>query len=153
MDNGGQRIATLLVYLNSLTDQDGGATVFRDLKDSQGQQLKVRPKRGNALLFFPATIIADSIDGGHDDDDDANGLQTTRNVNNAVPDDRTLHKGEQVKIGDKSSSSLQNKQKVIAQMWVHEREYQPAVPQGNCHVDAEKAVREMERKLGLVTDE
>eukprot|EP00814_Leptocylindrus_danicus_P020812 CAMPEP_0116022142 /NCGR_PEP_ID=MMETSP0321-20121206/10810_1 /TAXON_ID=163516 /ORGANISM="Leptocylindrus danicus var. danicus, Strain B650" /LENGTH=143 /DNA_ID=CAMNT_0003493155 /DNA_START=170 /DNA_END=601 /DNA_ORIENTATION=- len=143
MENGGQRIATLLVYLNSLTDdQDGGATVFRDLKDSQGQQLKVRPKRGNALLFFPATISGE--------------YDATGNVNNAVPDDRTLHKGEPVKISSKSSSSSsssQNKQKVIAQMWVHEREYQPAVPQGNCHMDAEDAVREMERKLGLVTDE
>lgn len=33
---GGQRTATLLVYLTELTDSDGGATVFRDLKGVDG---------------------------------------------------------------------------------------------------------------------
>lgn len=66
--NGGQRLATLLVYLNS--PQRGGGTVFRDLKDAKGRQLAVRPKKGSALLFFPA--FADG-----------------------TPDDRTLHQGEE----------------------------------------------------------
>jgi hypothetical protein len=33
---GGQRTATLLVYLTELSASDGGATVFRDLTDSNG---------------------------------------------------------------------------------------------------------------------
>lgn len=45
--NGGQRVATVLVYLNDV--HLGGATVFSKL------QLKVQPKRGVALVFFPAT--------------------------------------------------------------------------------------------------
>lgn len=66
LTNGGQRLATILVYLNDI--HSGGGTVFRDL-ESQGSPLTMQPKRGSALLFFPA-----SLDGR--------------------PDDRTLHKGE-----------------------------------------------------------
>jgi hypothetical protein len=33
---GGQRTATLLVYLTELSAADGGATMFRDLTDSNG---------------------------------------------------------------------------------------------------------------------
>ena len=67
LENGGQRIATLLVYLNTV--QRGGGTIFRDLKDANGDLLKVMPVQGSALLFFPA--FADGR-----------------------PDDRTLHKGQ-----------------------------------------------------------
>eukprot|EP00752_Nemacystus_decipiens_P013012 g11511.t2 len=45
---GGQRIANLLVYLNDLADDDGGATVFKNLG------LRVRPRKGSALVFFPS---------------------------------------------------------------------------------------------------
>lgn len=38
---GGQRTATLLVYLTELTHPDGGATMFRDLKSSDGGVLRV----------------------------------------------------------------------------------------------------------------
>jgi prolyl 4-hydroxylase len=71
--NGGQRLATLLIYLNTV--QEGGGTIFRDLKDRDGDPLTMRPVQGTALLFFPA---------------DANGK----------PDDRTLHKGEVVTLDD-----------------------------------------------------
>eukprot|EP00980_Cylindrotheca_fusiformis_P011752 scaffold2794_cov100-Cylindrotheca_fusiformis.AAC.10 len=46
--NGGQRIITVLVYLNS--PQQGGATHFPNLN------LSVQPKQGTALVFFPATV-------------------------------------------------------------------------------------------------
>ena len=75
LSNGGQRLATLLVYLNTLPVAAGGGTVFRDLCDSAGKKpLCMRPVQGSALLFFPA---------------DAQGR----------PDDRTLHKGEVVADG------------------------------------------------------
>lgn len=73
--NGGQRLATLLVYLNSLPSGKGGGTVFRDLVDRNGDgPLGMTPQQGSALLFFPA-------DG------------------KGNPDDRTLHKGEVVADG------------------------------------------------------
>jgi hypothetical protein len=46
-ENGGQRLATLIVYLNTVSQ--GGATAFKDLN------MKVSPEKGKALLFFPAT--------------------------------------------------------------------------------------------------
>jgi len=68
--NGGQRIATALVYLNDV--HGGGETVFRDLSSTNTQQqLSMTPQQGSLLLFFPSF---------------ANGL----------PDKRTLHKGEKV---------------------------------------------------------
>lgn len=45
LDSSGNRIATLIVYLNDV--KTGGATVFKDLG------LKVQPVKGKALLFFP----------------------------------------------------------------------------------------------------
>lgn len=38
---GGQRVATLLVYHSDLDEDAGGATMFRDLKDENGERLKV----------------------------------------------------------------------------------------------------------------
>ena len=38
---GGQRVATLLVYHTDLEEGEGGATMFRDLKDKHGERLKV----------------------------------------------------------------------------------------------------------------
>jgi hypothetical protein len=40
-DKGGQRCATLLVYLTDLSETDGGATMFRDLGGTDGEPLKV----------------------------------------------------------------------------------------------------------------
>lgn len=67
LDNGGQRVATLLAYLNDVNE--GGGTIFRYLKGPDGNELTMKPKLGSALLFFPA--FADGR-----------------------ADDRTLHKGE-----------------------------------------------------------
>lgn len=54
LDNGGQRLATTLVYLNDLDDVSAaaGATAFRELG------LRVAPRKGMALLFFPAFAAA-----------------------------------------------------------------------------------------------
>lgn len=46
--NGGQRTVTVLVYLNDV--QRGGQTAFPALN------LEVQPKKGMALVFFPATV-------------------------------------------------------------------------------------------------
>jgi prolyl 4-hydroxylase len=45
-NSSGNRIATLLVYLNDV--KSGGATCFKDLN------IQVRPVKGKALLFFPS---------------------------------------------------------------------------------------------------
>ena len=45
--NGGQRVVTVLVYLNDV--REGGATKFPTLN------LEVKPRKGMALVFFPAT--------------------------------------------------------------------------------------------------
>jgi prolyl 4-hydroxylase len=46
--NGGQRVVTVLVYLNDCVE--GGQTQFPVLN------LQVLPRKGTALVFFPATI-------------------------------------------------------------------------------------------------
>mmetsp|Transcript_3089 Transcript_3089/g.9434 ORF Transcript_3089/g.9434 Transcript_3089/m.9434 type:complete len:265 (-) Transcript_3089:99-893(-) len=52
--NGGQRVATVLVYLNDV--HNGGATFFSKLG------LRLLPRKGLALVFFPSTL-----DGALDD--------------------------------------------------------------------------------------
>ena len=44
---GGQRICTVLMYLNTIPTEDGGATGFPLL------DLEVAPQKGTALIFFP----------------------------------------------------------------------------------------------------
>jgi len=46
--NGGQRVATVLIYLNDV--EKGGQTNFPML------DIKVQPKMGMALVFFPSTV-------------------------------------------------------------------------------------------------
>jgi len=59
LSDGGQRIATLLVYLNDV--ENGGSTVFKDL-GLDGKPLKVKPEKGKALLFFPSNRAGEPDD-------------------------------------------------------------------------------------------
>jgi prolyl 4-hydroxylase len=139
--NGGQRMATLLVYLNTV--QEGGGTVFRDLKqeaprrrgeaaddnqqnivmeeeeEEEKHMLTVQPVQGRACIFFPATF--------------ANGK------NDAViarPDDRTLHKG-QVAMDEKR----------IVQIWIHQDTYKATLPSAlNRQEDAIPAIQQLARQ-------
>jgi hypothetical protein len=66
MAMGGQRIVTLIVHVNDMTDKQAGATMFRDLLEpvrfdddsseivNARTRLSVPPQQGRALLFFPA---------------------------------------------------------------------------------------------------
>jgi 2OG-Fe(II) oxygenase superfamily len=113
----GQRIATLLVYLTDLKKEDGGATLFRDLKDNNGDDtskyLRIQPKKGMAVLFFPS----------------AGGIQ------DCPFDIRTLHCGEVV-------SNHASNEKWIAQLWLRQRNYTPTAPPGNRHCDAYSAIND-----------
>jgi hypothetical protein len=66
-ERGGQTLATLLVYLNDVDEDAGGETIFGRLKpgndaSKQGTSpLRVSPKKGQCLVFFPA-----SSDGAFD---------------------------------------------------------------------------------------
>lgn len=107
-NKGGQRIATLLVYLTDIPAEDGGATMFRDLKTPGGERLAVVPKKGSALLFFPAA-------GG---------------ITDTPFDIRTLHCGQAVSEGAKHD-------KWIAQLWLCENKYVPTAPSPkNLHSNA-----------------
>ena len=106
LTKAGQRTATLLVYLTDLANDEGGATMFRDLGGAEGP-LRVRPQKGSALFFFPA---AGGIEG-------------------RPLDIRTLHCGEAVAEDSKQD-------KWIAQLWLREKSYQPTAPPGNTFIDA-----------------
>lgn len=134
--SGGQRIATVLVYLNSIEDNRGGGTVFRDLIEpgkkykngspgvDENDRLTMQPKKGSALIFFPGK-------------------------SNGTPDDRTLHKGEIMKARSGKSNDGYGEEKMIAQIWVHEHEYLPQVPPGNSHESALDPVKQKEIELYL----
>ena len=120
LSNGGQRVATLLVYLTDVESSRGGGTTFRDLKESltSSSPLVKQPQRGSALLFFPSFA-----DGS--------------------PDDRTLHKSEVLK-GDSNDDD----HKWIVQMWTHQRDYQAVLPVGNSNDEARDIMKETSEKLG-----
>jgi hypothetical protein len=119
LNNGGQRVATLLVYLNDV--EEGGCTTFRDLRaggtDASGRptRLAVQPKKGRAVVFCPA-----KSDG--------------------TPDDRTLHAGQPTEEGGC---------KWIAQAWLHETAYAPTAPAGTSQAEATAAVRAFAEAHGL----
>jgi hypothetical protein len=111
-DTGGQRVATLLVYLTDIGENNGGSTAFRDLGGDNEDYLKVQPKKGSALVFFPSA-------GG---------------IANTPFDIRTLHAGEAL-------SDDATEDKWIAQMWLREKTgYQASAPPGNSHADASDAI-------------
>ena len=118
--NGGQRVATLLVYLNDVPD--GGRTAVPGLEgggtDETGAPLRlaVAPKKGRAILFSPAA------------------------ADDGAPDERTLHAGEPTEAGE---------DKWIAQLWTHERAYTPNVPDGSSQAEAMPAVRAQAEEMGL----
>jgi hypothetical protein len=130
----GQRLATLLVYLTDLSKSDGGATIFRDLRGVKQQQqeqmddategipdtsyLAVQPKKGSALLFFPA----------------AGGIPDT------PFDIRTIHCGESV-------ASDATNDKWIAQLWLRAGPYEPSAPPGNLHSNAIQAITDYCNRL------
>lgn len=114
----GQRVATLLVYLTSLEKEEGGATLFRDLRgEGNDKYLRVQPKKGMALLFFPSA-------GG---------------IADCPFDIRTLHCGEIV-----STAAVQDKW--IAQLWLRQRRYTPTAPPGNRHEAAIEAIADFCRR-------
>lgn len=119
VENGGQRLATLLVYLSDISSNHGGGTMFRDL-EYDSKPLVMQPKLGSALLFFPA-----SNDG---------------------PDKRTLHRS-QVLLDD--TTSVEQVEKWILQMWCHERKYKAVLPIGNSQELAVDLVSKTIEKLGL----
>jgi len=53
-ENSSQRIGTVLIYLNNV--QNGGATFFNHLN------LRVQPKEGDAVVFFPAKMDGTILD-------------------------------------------------------------------------------------------
>lgn len=93
------------VYLTDMDANAGGATAFRDLGP-----LRVRPKKGKCLIFFPSF-------GGEA---------------GAPFDSRVLHAGEVVGKG--------SKEKYIAQFWCHKKPYPPSVPEGSSHEAAEQPI-------------
>ena len=88
---GGQRTSTLLMYLNEIPPNCGGCTVF----DTLG--IRVRPQRGAALLFFPASDVSN----------DERGAQVDR---------RMLHRAEPPAPGV---------EKYVIQIWQRERRVPP----------------------------
>lgn len=100
------------VYLTDMDATAGGATAFRDLGP-----LRVRPKKGKCLMFFPSF-------GGEA---------------GAPLDGRVLHAGEVVGKG--------SKEKYIAQFWCHKKPYPPSVPEGSSHEAAQQPIAEYIRRF------
>lgn len=94
------------VYLTDVEATAGGATAFRDLGP-----LRVSPKKGKCLVFFPSF-------GGEA---------------GSPFDTRTLHAGEVLGGQGKKAND-----KYIAQLWCHKKPYPPSVPEGSSH-EAAKA--------------
>lgn len=149
LSNGGQRLATLLVYLNDLEEERGGGTVFRDLtppinvidggndvdngRTTSKSRSSKRKNKGSAksksntkqqLTVRPKTGSA---------------LLFFPSYKDGTPDIRTLHKGE-----------VALDTKMIAQLWIHERDYQAGVPEGNMQTDAMKGVELEAKRLGFL---
>ena len=162
---GGQRIATVLVYLDNECLNGSGRTLFRDLIGNDANRLAVSPKIGRALLFFPAITGQQSI--LNDDKNQKSKSSTSTNTDtfgnvhsfdDTRADHRTIHAGEPP-IGrnrnlDSSESddsefieSLLSGQKHIAQFWIHSKCHTPVVfGRGlNKHNDANENINILRR--------
>jgi len=110
-------------------------------------QLRNGGQRCMTLLVYlrsagGATVFRDLHAGGTDDTGSPLKLSVTPKKGQAllffpsdaegVPDERTLHAGAPA-----------DSEKWIAQMWLHEREYTPAVPRGNSHEGASEMVEQL----------
>jgi len=153
--NGGQRVATILVYLNTV--EEGGGTVFRDLRAPTKSEFAA-PAAGcddfEEECTFDNVITgprASSTGSSTNNDQDQDFLTVQPKQGRACiffpaladgkPDDRTLHKGEVV---------AENQEKRIVQMWIHENPYAPVLPPGNSQMAARELVGEMGHELGFV---
>jgi prolyl 4-hydroxylase len=122
LSNGGQRLATILIYLNTVPLENGGSTTFRDLSNGEidaATPLSIQPKLGSAVIFFPSNI-------------------------HGRPDERTLHRSTPI-VGDSVS-------KWILQIWIHERSYLAVVPEGNRIEDAYADIDAASRRLGYINE-
>ena len=128
LENGGQRLATLLVYLNELEEGQGGETVFRDLMPpknsgdggndsgsggggSEDGKKKRRSKRNKT-----GAVKSSSTNGQQQQltvrPKTGTALLFFPSYEDGTPDIRTLHKGE-----------VALDKKMIAQLWIHEGSY------------------------------
>ena len=116
-ENGGQRIATLLIYLNEC---DGGRTLFRDLVGDNNMRLGVEPTKGRALLFFPP-VTGDTVLGDAALIADSGATFGGELFDNTRSDRRTMHAGEP------PNGPAGRREKYIAQLWIHGSKHTPVV--------------------------
>ena len=94
---GGQRIATVLVYLDNECQNGSGRTLFRDLigNNANNSRLAVSPKIGRALLFFPAITTGEqSAKSTNNTNSNTNAFGNVHSFDNTRADHRTIHAGE-----------------------------------------------------------
>lgn len=53
---GGQRIVTVLMYLNSLDNDAGGGTYFTNL------EMNVQPEKGKTIIFYNVDMVTGEVD-------------------------------------------------------------------------------------------
>jgi hypothetical protein len=111
--NGGQRLYTVLIYLNDVPEGSGGCTFFPYARGKNahhnpniegGGGLRVRPQRGSAIIFFPSKHMS------------ANAYTASDGVlfppiRQAILDENALHCAESV-----------DGHKFVMQIWVREGE-------------------------------
>ncbi|OEU08285.1 hypothetical protein FRACYDRAFT_250074 [Fragilariopsis cylindrus CCMP1102] len=161
---GGQRIATVLVYLDNECQHGSGRTLFRDLigNNANNSRLAVSPKIGRALLFFPAITTGEqSAKSTTNTNINSNAFGNVHSFDNTRADHRTIHAGEPP-IGGRNRNedseledsldselieSLLSGQKHIAQLWIHSKCHTPVVfGRGlNKHNDATKNINILRR--------
>jgi prolyl 4-hydroxylase len=131
--NGGQRVATILIYLNTIAKNNGGSTTFRDLITSYNKNttLSVQPVQGSALIFYPSNQFGQ-------------------------PDDRTLHRSLPIiQDQDDTISSRDNAaqtSKWILQIWIHETSYTACLPSNQNQIeDAYNGINAASHKLGYIS--